>query len=611
MAVEKDQMIWLPGRQRLRLKGNNLRVRINDGEIPKPRTMTFRDSLRLGYGNVCDVQMEGEDGPSVLFEVRPGKGAPNLSTPLKLEDLNRFVEVSVDGEPYQGHEHKLVPGSQLEVFDKRSDKRIHLLVNPPSFLLRHPRLVAVLLALAFLVTLAYGTFLQWSLVSTVSRLRSAEVRLGQAETGVKRAEKSASEALGKLALSENQWAEALRQFNVNKLAAEKRLMDSFNTQFDTIREDFRKQMATLSQEDTKARQVLEDDTRGRIETLKKALTQRMVDAYNRAKGSETALRKTVVAGIAATEPESKVFKRVFALARNKVLFIRTAYKVHFESNDTVRELDAFGTGFFLDTHGMAMTARHVLRPWEYDQQLTVFLKGGMAKLVPDSVHITAWQTGLKAHDDNSDQTRFFFQNGYGNYGQQPTLRIVYVPKPEQAEVVVQTPFGLVSVPQPKQGRSDIAVFQVRGGRQRFPAFQVARTPLRVETLDEVMAIGYPFARLQQGLTIPQPGRGIVRRLGKDLLELDTPLHPGVSGGPVVDRAGMVIGMAIAVMDSPVYGMALRAEVIRTARQQARGAIKKEELRLRKLGCNPGRIDGVMDRKTWAAYACEASKMKKK
>jgi hypothetical protein len=54
-------------------------------------------------------------------------------------------------------------------------------------------------------------------------------------------------------------------------------------------------------------------------------------------------------------------------------------------------------------------------------------------------------------------------------------------------------------------------------------------------------------------------------------------------------------MAIGVLQSDVYGLAIRARDLRRV---------LEEARLQALGCDPGQVDGVFDARTWEAYGCE-------
>jgi S1-C subfamily serine protease len=66
---------------------------------------------------------------------------------------------------------------------------------------------------------------------------------------------------------------------------------------------------------------------------------------------------------------------------------------------------------------------------------------------------------------------------------------------------------------------------------------------------EVFCIGFPLGRsvMQQGETvIASTFRGIVSRKVRSYLQVDAAIHPGASGGPVIDGAGSVVGVVTAI-----------------------------------------------------------------
>jgi S1-C subfamily serine protease len=121
----------------------------------------------------------------------------------------------------------------------------------------------------------------------------------------------------------------------------------------------------------------------------------------------------------------------------------------------------------------------------------------------------------------------------------------------------------------------------------------------------VMVVGYPLSRLQDGRAVPQAAAGRVRRAGGEMLELDAALHPGNSGGPVLGLDGRVVGMASAILDSPVYGLALPEPELEAARQAAQQSTLAQQRHLRALGCYAGPMDGVPGSATLAALPCSA------
>ena len=66
---------------------------------------------------------------------------------------------------------------------------------------------------------------------------------------------------------------------------------------------------------------------------------------------------------------------------------------------------------------------------------------------------------------------------------------------------------------------------------------------------EVFCIGFPLGRsvMQQGETvIASTFRGIVSRKVQAYLQVDAAIHPGASGGPVIDGGGTIVGVVTAI-----------------------------------------------------------------
>lgn len=599
--------IWLPTRLMLRLRGKALHVRLSNGHTSKSHVMTVGESLRLGYGDTSEVNLGEGEGPPVVVELTRSEGTRRISTPLTPEDLGRFVELSVDGEPLRDPGRELRAGSQVDIIDKSGGRRYRMVVDPPSFLIRYPRRVTVLGVLFLVLALGYAAFLQWNLHTTAQRLREAESRLVVAESGVRRAERSASEALGRIESTQVEMVRAFEGFRTERDQADRSLQEAFDARADVIRESFREKLAEVSREDLRARGKLEAEMRGNLAGLREELSNRMVQTYQLFKAREEDIYKALATRFAAVEPESEVFKRIFRAHREMVVFIRTEYRVRFGPSGEEKDFTTFGTGFFVSPGGEVVTARHVLFPWESERQLVVLVKTGLAEVLPESGRITVWLTDRRVHNDDPANTIFYPGEGYLREGDAGSLSILYAEEPEWRDEEVATPYGMMTVSIPQPGSKDLAVIQVLDFERSFAYVKLAPLPLGVETLDEVMTLGYPFARLRKGVAAPQPSRGMVRRISPELLELDSPMHPGLSGGPILNQQGLVIGMAVGVIETPVYGMAVRGEEITRAIEAARDKVRADQRRLKAVGCDPGPIDGRIGRETWAAYQCGKNK----
>ena len=92
-------------------------------------------------------------------------------------------------------------------------------------------------------------------------------------------------------------------------------------------------------------------------------------------------------------------------------------------------------------------------------------------------------------------------------------------------------------------------------------------PQQIPKLSPIITLGFPLGRRTQADTINvSVTRGNVRRTFDDLIQVDTSLHGGNSGGPVIDSRGKVIGIVsgvamdwsqgFAAMGTPVWDLGM-------------------------------------------------------
>ena len=330
----------------------------------------------------------------------------------------------------------------------------------------------------------------------------------------------------------------------------------------------------------------------------------MVDTYQEFNRVEERLIQTLGARIEAMEPAGARFKRVLEHTRGAALFIRTTYDTEFARATEVVTQQGFGSGFFVSNGGLALAARHVLFPWHYDRELQVLVALGLARVRKESVSWSIWTSDeqVLAGEDRSGTPRFNLETAWSSDSEDRAMRHLYSPPMEFSEEWVEAPVGAVTIPYPVQGSDDVAVLQLM--QFDAPVVSLALATQAVEPLDEALALGYPFSRLEDGKSVPQGVTGFVRRVTENVLELDTALSPGSSGGPILNLDGGVIGMAVGVLQSDVYGLAIRARDLSRVLEDAAERVRSEESRLQALGCDPGEVDGIFDGQTWAAYGCE-------
>lgn len=591
-------------RRLLQIVRRPIRVDLEDGVTFARRSLDFEDSLRLGYGEHCDLRLDGATGPEVVCSLERAHGPFRIWTPTEPGDRDERVEILVDGHALTDHARDIGPGSRVEVFDRRTGRRYRLLVEPGSPWLLRPRyLLFIVLVLAFAGVL-YGAYFYYSLEGAQTQIEFAEERLRRAEDDVERARRSLREIEQRLAVTQGAFAVAIREVKQAQAVSERAILTEFDLRLAALTERARVELQRISERDVEARERLQADTREQVSALRQELEDRMVTTYQEFKGVEERLIQSLGARLEAMEPPGARYKRVLEGSRGAALFVRTTFDLELTRAGEIITQQSFGSGFLVSEGGLALVARHVLFPWHYDRELQILVALGLAKVQEDTVSWSVWMTDeqVLAEEGTAEEPRFNAQSAWSSESETRAVRHLYSPPMEFTEEWVEAPVGAVTIPAPASGTDDVAVLQLMQFDRPLAYLASARRP--AEPLDEALALGYPFSRLEDGRAMPQAVTGFVRRVTERILELDTALNPGLSGGPILNLDGEVIGMAVGVLESDVYGLAIRARDLRRVIEDAATAVRIEEARLQALGCDPGDVDGNFDARTWAAYACE-------
>jgi len=584
-----------------------IHVDLEDGLGSAPRRLEFDDSLRLGYGEHCELRLDGESGPEVICNLERAQGPYRIWTPTDPAERDERVEILVDGHALTGPAQDIRPGSQVEVHDRRSGRRYRLVVEPKSHWLVQPKNIAFIVLVLAMAAVLYGVYFYYSLEGAQTQLEVAEERLRQTESDVDRARRSLREVEQRLATTEGQFAVAIRDVKQAQSVSARAIRAEFELQLAALTERARNELQRISERDVEARARLQADARAEVAALRQELEERMVGAYQEFKRVEERLILSLGARLAAVEPAGARFKRVLQDARGAALFMRTTYDIELTREGEVITQQSFGSGFFISDVGFVLGARHVLFPWHYDRDLQVLVSLGLVSVREETVDWSIWTTDARVleGEDASGARRFSRETAWSSRSPDRAVRHLYSPPMKFTEEWVEAPVGAITVSVPVPGGDDVAVLQL----MRFdePAVSLSFATQKVEPLDEALALGYPFSRLEDGRAVPQGVTGFVRRVTENMLELDTALNPGSSGGPILNRDGDVIGMAIGVLHSDVYGLAIRARDLRRVLDDATSHVRNEEARLQALGCDPGPVDGVFDARTWHAYGCERTR----
>ena len=237
-----------------------------------------------------------------------------------------------------------------------------------------------------------------------------------------------------------------------------------------------------------------------------------------------------------------------------IAFILVEYWLEVDNEKMYRNL-AEGTAFLVDGEGHMLTSRHVVCPWLEDSNLLATVQHfRQAGKTPEfKYRIFLWFEGARAFNrasrlmESPDLTDvYFIENAYSTESE-PRLYIAGVPKPPvQTRQVITSPL-----------RDDFAVIKidpVPEGLMPLP-LDLKLDPRSVPKLSRLITIGFPLGSRTQADTVnASVTGGNVRRSFENLLQVDTSLYGGNSGGPMIDIRGKVIGIAAGVAMDIAQGL---------------------------------------------------------
>jgi len=269
-----------------------------------------------------------------------------------------------------------------------------------------------------------------------------------------------------------------------------------------------------------------------------------------------------LAGAQSTAPSGpSSVERAVTLASPAVVFIDTSVKVHvrliYSNPNSVSGLGhldktyafdyATGSGFVVTPTGAVVTASHVVEPEEKsirNYAANKLVLEGFGYSYPSQNSSPFEQYTLPVRYQN-----LLLQQCYKavacDFTITPLLTVYsaldiaqsQLPKGAPARVLTSTGFA----------NTDVAVLQMNG--TNMPTAQLAESAGNLATGDEVVALGFPGSSrdaLQTGVTQPNKVFGRVSNIRpqgtSNLIEVDANIEPGMSGGPVVDDSGRVVGL---------------------------------------------------------------------
>ncbi|MFA5904426.1 MAG: trypsin-like peptidase domain-containing protein, partial [Desulfobacula sp.] len=237
-----------------------------------------------------------------------------------------------------------------------------------------------------------------------------------------------------------------------------------------------------------------------------------------------------------------------------VAFVMVEYRLS-EQGRIVFKNRVEGTAFLVDPSGYLMTNRHVACPWLDDSSLFRAYNhySQFTKNITFDYRMFLWFEGARAfnrlpalQDSNDLSDQYDLSSAY-SMGGTGNLRIAGVPRSSaKPSEMIQSPFI-----------NDFAVLKIDNpppGLKPLP-LETRIKPEDIKRLSSVIILGFPlgnqtqYERINTSIT-----RGHVRRTSRDIIQVDSSIYKGNSGGPAVGPNGKVIGIASGVVTDQSSGL---------------------------------------------------------
>lgn len=252
---------------------------------------------------------------------------------------------------------------------------------------------------------------------------------------------------------------------------------------------------------------------------------------------------------------SAAFQHIVDEHGSGVLLIHVAYDMR-KGSERLR-FSGDGSGFFATEDGLIVTNKHVIEPWKFLADRVRLLDTGF-EVDESSIRISAWKSGADVFQGDGT---LCYPTGWDT--ERGTLG-----------VVAEAPDHWVRGRRSLSGggdhaglyhaldNSDLAVLRARL-EAPVHALRMAPAGAPIRALDQVLVLGFPRGTLilEGRGAIPSPSVGVVSKV-EDTIMISAPIHPGNSGGPVLDLDGDVIGVAARRAGGETLGRCIQAEHVR-------------------------------------------------
>jgi S1-C subfamily serine protease len=232
---------------------------------------------------------------------------------------------------------------------------------------------------------------------------------------------------------------------------------------------------------------------------------------------------------------------------NSIAFVMVEYSLHVEEYQ-IYSRRVEGTAFLVDQAGYLLTNRHVVCPWLEDMNLFSAINRLKANSSDTQFNyrVFLWFEGERAYKrlpglaGSSDiEDIYAIENAYRSDAK-PNVIIAGVSRPKMnMGYLNNSPL-----------KDDFAVLKINKVPPNLVALPLDKDfdPKKVSKLAPVITLGFPLgSRLQANAVNVSVTRGNVRRSFNDMIQVDTSIYKGNSGGPIMNSDGKVIGIATGVV----------------------------------------------------------------
>ena len=587
--------IILPWRMR-----HAIRVSVTGDGDGKTHEYQVVPPCRVGQGKDCEIPLTGAQAPDTLFEFSPATHPIRLSIPHRDDRSRNNYQISLNGEPLIDDALDLKPGSVIDITDNDGQQRIKLTVDVPESWSNRLMLFFAVLLTGVMLLVAYGIYTYQSLSETQVRISSTEERIRETESGIAEQNARIDTALELFRTPPVAVNNTFQEFDNVQRASLTELRTEFSERLREITIQARETQSRIANEDVQAIAALTQNTETKIEALRIDITEKLFESSEKIKQAQEEVLLRNAQRIESLEIEGGLFKSILANSSDAVVFIKTSYNMEILNTGERTTLEVAGTGFTINSTGLTLAPQHVMKPWLYDKTILSMQNFGIVKVLPETVLHTIWTAQQQVVLPDKVPFEYLTEDAFSTTNAKSAVLVLYAPQPSTTNEQMSTPFGIVEIEAPVAGPTDVTVLQLIDATRTFSTLTIESNLNSVEPLDEVLLLGFPLTRLKDGRSIPQAVRGFVRHQTSKLLELDSTLLPGNSGGPVLNREGNVIGMAIATLGSDSYGAAVPAAKLIDTLAASELAVTELKQQLIDLDCTPGPINSQADLQLWQA-----------